>query len=272
MFQHLTSVTALLLAPLALAAAPPGQPGRGEQALRASFYLNAVPTMVSLVGDLKKDVVDSLQLSPKANGAVEKALADHWTEKKLYALAGAALEKQLTAGQLDAAIAQMNPEVQVMIKAGIAEADPRQAQAWLEAAKKAPDALARQKLAARICLHMPRPDAFKDMLGQIGEVLADIAQVTQGNDDARADLKTSLLQGMAPALTAMADNNIMATSAFIAYRDQPTPNMKLLADALDSEPAMKLNGAAPAALVAAGKQARADLVAQLKKDLSTKKK
>jgi hypothetical protein len=270
MFRPLTSLTLVLLAPLAFAAAPAG--GKGEKALRTSFYLNAVPTMVELVGDLKKDVVEALGLTPKAKAAVDKALADHWNEKKLYALSGAALEKQLTGEALDAAIVQMTPEVQAMIKAGIQDADPTKAQAWLEQAKKAPDALARQKLAARICVHMPQPDAFKEMLSQIAEVLADAAQVTQGNDDARATLKSSLLEGMGPALAAMGDQNIMATSAFIAYRDQPTEKMKLLADALDSEAGKKLHGAAPSALVTGAKQARADLVAQLKKDLPPAKK
>lgn len=263
---QLRAAALLALLPFAALAGEAPQ-SRGERALRASFYLNAVPTMVELVGDLKKDVLDALELDARSRATVEKALAAHWTEKKLYANAAAALEAKLEPAVLDAAIAQMTPEVQAMVKAGIGEADAQQATAWLEKAKKHPEAKARERLAARISTHMPQPDAFKEMLAQIAEVLADAAQVTQGNDDSRATLKASLLEGMGPALAAMADKNVMVTSAFIAYRDQPTASMKALADALDSEAGKKLQVAAPDALIAGARQTRQDFVAQLKKEL-----
>lgn len=264
--------TALLLATAPLIARAGEAPqSRGEQALRASFYLNSVPTMVELVGDLKKDVLDALALDAKSLAAVEKALAAHWTEKKLYAHSAAALEKQLSPEVLDGAIAQMTPEVQRMIKAGIGEANPQQAKAWLEQAKKHPEAKARERLAARISVHMPQPEAFKEMISQVAEVFADVAQVTQGNDDSRASLKESLLAGMGPVLAAMGDKNVMVTSTFIAYRDQPTASLKALADALDSEPGKKLQQAAPVSLNAGARQVRQELVAQLKKDLKPAK-
>lgn len=253
----------------ALAAEPPVS--RGETALRASFYLNSVPTMVELVGDLKKDVLEALTLDARALAAVDKALAAHWTEKKLYAHSAAALEKQLSPEVLEAAIAQMTPEVQAMIKAGIGEANPEQAKAWLEQAKKHPEAKARERLAARISVHMPQPEAFKELIAQVAEVFADVALVTQGNDDSRASLKESLLAGMGPVLSAMGDKNVMVTSTFIAYRDQPTSSLKALADALDSEPGKKLQQAAPASLSAGAKQARQELLSQLKKDLKAPK-
>jgi hypothetical protein len=256
---------------LADAAAAP-QPGRGERALRASFYLNTVPTLVELVVDLKKDVLEALELDAKQTTVIEKALATHWTEKKLYAHSSAALEKQLSAEVLDAAIAQMTPEVQAMVKAGVGEATPEQAEEWFEAAKKHPDDKAREALATRIAAHMPQPAAFKELLGQIAEVLADAAQVVTGNDDARLTLRSSLLEGMAPVITAMEQKETMVISAVIAYRDQPTPKLKVLADALDSEAGKKLQGAAPESLIAGAKQARADFVAQLKRELKPPKK
>ena len=38
-------------------------PSRAERALRASFYLNTVPTLSGIVGELKGVVVDALERS-----------------------------------------------------------------------------------------------------------------------------------------------------------------------------------------------------------------
>ncbi|HYV48504.1 MAG TPA: hypothetical protein VFA20_26775 [Myxococcaceae bacterium] len=261
----MTAVLALL--PLR-AEAGPAKEGRGERALRASLYLNSVPTMVEMVGESKKAILDTLKLDAGRRAIVEKALDETWTEKRIYSGAAASLEKQLSPEVLDAALAQMTPEVQAAIKAGIVdEASPEQAKAWLEAARKRPDAKEREALARRIAAHLPQPEAFQELVEQVVEVLGDVAQVATGTDDLRAALSRSFLEELEPLLQAMGNREAMALAAVIAYRDQPTSAMKALADALDSDPGRQLQRAAITSLLAGGKQARQDLVARLQREL-----
>lgn len=256
-----------------VAATPPlAQESRGEKALKASFYLNTVPMLVEMVGDMKKDVLDELKLDAKRRAVIEKALGEKWTEKHIYANAAAAIEKQLPPEVLDAAIGQMTPEVQAMIKAGIGEATPEQAQAWLAAARKLPDAKAREALARRIAAHMPQPDAFKELAGQVVEVMADTAQAATGTDEQREQLRSSFMEGLGPTIQAMGQKEAMVFSTIITYREHPTANMKLLADALDSDSGKKLQLAAVDSLLLGAKQTRQEIVAQLQRDLKPTKK
>jgi hypothetical protein len=154
-----------------------------------------------------------------------------------------------------------------MVKAGITEnATPQQAQQWMTEAKKHPDAVARRAIATRIARHMPQAAQFKELCGQVAEVFADVAQVATGNDEARAGLKDSLLEGLAPALAAMEQKDVMEVSVVLAYRAATTPQLKAFADALDSEAGTKLQIAAPVSLITGAQKSRADIVAQLKKD------
>jgi hypothetical protein len=225
-----------------------------------------------MVGEMKKDVLDALELDAKTRAIVEKALTELWTEQHLYANATAIIEKQLAPEVLNAAIREMTPEVQGMIRAGISEATPEQAKAWLAAAKKHPEAKEREALARRIAQHMPQPTPFKDLMLQVGEVMADVAQVTSGSDELREQLRVSMTESFAPAIQAMGQREAMVASTLIAYRNQSTTKMKLLADALDSEGGRKLQTAALDSLLAGVKQARQQLVAQLQRELKPKKK
>lgn len=65
-----------------------------------------------MVGEVKKDVLDALELPAKQRAAIENAIDETWTERRIYANAAAALEKQLTPPELDAALGQMTPAVQ----------------------------------------------------------------------------------------------------------------------------------------------------------------
>lgn len=257
---------------IAASPTPSSPPSRGESALKASFYLNTVPTLVEMVSDTKKDILDALELDAKKRATVEKTLGELWTEKRLYANATAIIEKQLAPEVLDAAIRQMTPEVQAMVLAGISEATPEQAKTWLAAAQKLPDAKEREALARRIAAHMPQPEPFKELLSQVGEVLADVSQVASGSDELRQQLGASLMEGLAPAIQAMGQKEAMVASTLIAYRDQSTANLRLLADALDSEAGRKLQAAALSSLLGGVKQTRQELVAQLERELKPKKK
>jgi hypothetical protein len=260
----LSTRSAALAVSLLSLAAHAAEPTRGEKALRASFYLNTVPTLVELVDDMKKDVLDALELDAKKRAAAERALKEHWSEQRLYANAAAALEKAVPADSLDAALKTMTPEIQAMVKAGITEnATPQQAQQWMTEAKKHPDAVARRAIATRIARPMPQAAQFKELCGQVA---ADVAQVATGNDEARAGLKDSLLEGLAPALAAMEQKDVMEVSVVLAYRAATTPQLKAFADALDSEAGTKLQIAAPVSLITGAQKSRADIVAQLKKD------
>lgn len=268
----LSSAQALAADPAPGAGPAQAKESRGERALRASFYLNSVPTMVEMVGDAKKDVLDALQLDPKRRAAVEKALVETWTEKRIYSSAAAALEKQLSPEVLDAALAQMTPEVQAAVKAGIGEATPEQARAWMEAARKHPEAKAREALARRLVAHMPQPGELKALFEQVVRALADAAQAATGTDELRAELTKGFMEGLDPALQAMGSREAMETAAVIAYREQPTSAMKALADALDSDSGAQLQRAALASLLAGAKQTRQDLVARLQRELGPAKK
>ncbi len=263
-------VLLVTLPSLALAAPPAG--ARGESALKASFYLNTVPTLVEMVTDTRKDMFEALELDAKKGAVIEKALTEVWTEKRLYANAAAILEKQLPPAVLDGAITQMTPEVQAMIRAGIAEATPEQAKAWLADARKLPDAKEREVFARRISQHMPQAVPFKALMSQVPEVWADVAQVTSGTDEGRTEFVTSMMKEMDPIFAAMAQKETMVISTVIAYRDQPTAKLKALADALDSDDGRKLQSAALDSLLGAAKQTRAELVTRLQKDLKTAKK
>ncbi|MBX7114016.1 MAG: hypothetical protein K1X64_06725 [Myxococcaceae bacterium] len=233
-----------------------------------------MPTLVEMVGDMQKDILDSLELDAKKRAIVEKALTELWAEKQLYANAAAILEKQLAPDVLDAAIRQMTPEVQAMVRAGISDASPEQAKAWLDAAKKQPDAKERDALARRISVHLPRPGPLKELLLQVGEVMADVAQVASGSDELRAALHKTLSEGVAPMMAAMEVKETMIAGTIIAYRDQPTAKMRFLADALDSASGRQLQSAALASLLGGAKQTREQLVARLQAELkpATKKK
>jgi hypothetical protein len=228
--------------------------------------------MVEIVGEVKKDVLDALELDAKRRAIVEKALDETWTEKHIYAKAAASLEKQLSSEVLDAALAQMTPEVQAAIKAGISEVAPEQAQAWLVAARKHPDAKVREALARRIVAHMPQPAAFRELLGQIVEVLADAAQVATGTDELRAEFAKSLMGSLDPMIQAMGNREAMVIGAIVAYREQPTASMKALAEALDSNSGTQLQRAAIASLLSGAKQTRQDMVARLQRELKPAKK
>jgi len=245
---------------------------RGERALKVSFYLNTVPAMVEMVDGMKKDMLDAFELDGPRRAAAEKALATFWTEKRIYANAALALDKQMSPEALDAAMAQMTPEVQAMIKAGISEPSVEQAKAWLAEAQKRPDAKVREGLARRLAAHLPQADVFKELVGQVIEVMADIAQATTGNDQLRSQLRDQFMEGLAPALVAMKQKETMVNATIIAYHAQPTEKLKMFADAMDSEAAAKLQGAAVQSLIAGARQTRQELVAQLQKDLKPGKK
>jgi hypothetical protein len=232
-----------------------------------------VPTIVEMIGAVKADVLDTLELDANRRAIVEKALDETWTEERLYAHAAASLEKRLSPQVLDAAQAQMTPEVQAAIKTGISEpATPEQAKKWLEAARKRPDAKVREALARRIAAHMPEPKPFKELLGQVGEVLADIMQVATGTDENRAELNEGLMEGIEPAIQAMGDREMMTMAAVGAFRDESTTTLKALADALDSDAGLQLQRAAIVSLLDGMKQTRQDLVARLQRDLKPAKK
>lgn len=236
--------------------------------MKSSFYLNAVPTLVEMVGDIQKDVLDDLDLDAKKRAIAEKALTELWTENHLYANAAAALEKQIAPDVLDEAIRQMTPDVQGMLRSGTTEAiTPEQAKAWLAAAQKHPDAKEREVLARRIAGHMAQPSQLKDLMLQAAEVMADVAQVTTGSDELREPFRASMTEGFAPALQAMGQKESMVAATVIAYHDRTTANMRLLADALDSDAGRKLQAAALESLLSGVKQTRQELVTRLQGDL-----
>lgn len=266
----LTAAALLVLVPVvALAATPAAAPAksRGETALKSSVYLNTVPTLVSMVTDTRKDMLDALETDAKKRAVIEKALSEVWSEKRLNANAAALLEKQMPPSALDSAISQMTPEVQTMIRDGIVEATPEQAKAWLTAARKLPDAKERDALARRIAQHMPKAAAFKTLMSQVPELWADVAQLTSGADDSREEFVKTMMSEMEPIFAAMGQPEAMVISTVIAYREHPTAKMKTLADALDTEDGRTLQTAALDSLIGATKQTRAELVARLQKDL-----
>jgi hypothetical protein len=254
-----------------LAVSPAAAAGRGERALKASFYLNTIPTLVEIVNDVKKDVFDELKLDPRERKVVETALSEVWTEKHIYANASVALEKQLPRAVLDAALAEMNAEVQAAIKAGIVEKAPDPEKAMV-VVRKHPDAKTREELARRIVAHMPEPKSFKELLGEVVEVLADVGQVISGNDEMRADFRKSLMTGLDPLVKAVGNREPMIQGALIAYREQPTSRIQALANALDSDAGRKLQQAAVSSLLEGCRQSRRDLVARLTRELKKKKK
>lgn len=259
-------MTAMLFSLLLLAAAPsPAKTSRGEQALKVSFYLNTVPTLIVMVNEGKNDILDELKVDPKRRAGIEQVLTQRWTEAHLYANASAALEKKLSANALDEAIRQMTPEVQAMIKAGIGDATPEQAQAWLAAAKKLPDWKAREDLSRRISGHLPQPAPFTELAIQSFELFGDIAQVTTGTDTWRAQYRSTFMEAMGPTIEAMGEKEGLVLSTLIVYREYSTESLKRFADALDSDAGNRLQVAALEALVAGAKQTRQEIVAQLTK-------
>jgi hypothetical protein len=259
-----------LVSTVALAAPPPG---KGERALRASFYRNTIPTLVEMVREVQPDVLESLELTPAQRTAVERTLNTVWTAQRINAHAGAALEQRLGPKELEAGLRQMTPEIQAMIEAGTAEAtSAEQAQQWLAVAQKHPDAKEREALARRIVAHLPRPEVFRELVLQVADVFGDTARVVRGDDSLRAELRASLLEGLEPALQAMGHTDTMVMGALAAYREQPTAKLKALADALDSGAGSRLQKAAPASLLSGLEKTRGELVTGLQRELKPRKK
>jgi len=245
---------------------------RGERALKVSFYLNTVPAMVEMVHGMKKDMLDAFELDAPRRAAAEKALAELWTEERIYANAALALDKQMSPEDLEAAMAQMTPEVQAMIKAGISEPSAEQAKAWLAEARKRPDAKVREGLARRLAAHLPQPEMFKGLVGQVIDLMADVAQATKGNDELRSSLRAQFMAELVPVIAAMSQKETMVNATIIAYHHQPTEKLKVFADAMDAEAAAKLQRAAVTTLVTGAKQTRQEIVSQIQKDLKPGKK
>jgi hypothetical protein len=252
--------------PRRVADVPPAS--RGETALRSSFYLNTVSTLVEIVVEINKELLPTLDIEPERSRAVEQVVRETWTEKRLYENAAAQLEKQIAPDVLDAATAQLTPRVQAMIVHGTAEVRKEDLQPRLLAIRQHPDAKEREALARRIALHMPQPERFEELLTETIEVLADTVQVATGTDEMRGSLRASTLAELKPLLEAMKQKEGMVLAGQIAYYDRPTDDLRALADALDSPAGRQLQEAALASLVSGVKATRRELTTRLRERLS----
>ncbi|MCB9653235.1 MAG: hypothetical protein H6729_03775 [Deltaproteobacteria bacterium] len=268
---RLGAVGCLLL--LLAAQADAADARRGEQALRASFYQNTVPTLLEVVGQMKGEVIETLALDAETAAIVTKALDETWTEDRIYAESAAALEEVLPAADLEAAMAKMTPDVQVMIKSAISEgASMEQTQKWLMQARRHKDAKEREVLARRIAAHMPASEALGRLFRLIVDVMADVAIAAAGSNEGVDEFRAELMSSLTPMLDAMNQKDAMMLATIIVYRDQPTADLRKLADALDSKPARKLHDAALRSILAGSNKAKQALVARIENDLKKAKR
>lgn len=263
-------ITALLLL-LAVPSALASPAAKAEAALRSSFYLNTVPTLVEMMVEMHPGLLEALELAPAQRTLIGTAIIETWSEQRLYAHASALLQKKLSPKDLDAALAKMTPTVQRMFKAGISEPTPEEIREWAAKAEQHPDAKERAKLARRIAAHMPEPKGFMTLVGQFTEAVADVAQGATGTDELRGDLRTELSQALQPMADALADRENMTGATIAAYHAESTADMAALADALDSAASRKLQKAALECLIAGAERTRAELKARIERDLKSAK-